>query len=523
MEQDIAHTDLLVKGRVIQTGPYSITGLLEVDEYLIGSGGQHLIIRTAREDSVHYHNRGYYSCSRGYDRLRVGLEGYFSLSDEWMTDGTYWASFRSLDSAPRYAFMDVEGGGPLMRSAAEYPGDVAFLSGSIPQKPNPAIAPPPLWNPLIVHTEKGSIYLLPVTGEDPIKLLEGIEAVRFWGSNMPTFISGESLFFLPGSADRAYPHPRPLHVDCLSVPCLAASRSGLFGALIEASGDKIQGMQNMALYELEASAFLLSPQENYIAVWNETRIQIHDIIPGLSQALVTSTPWEARPDLLGRAMWSPNDRYLAFNDAAGLWLWDIHSINPPTLLRATTGAGQVPLVGQFSPQGSYLSFSMGDQTFNIDLASGHTLPGGMFSEDEQRLATPIRNELGSFIRIYDRLPRLEYKDSACFDSLDFPAARPVWDGHHLICVYYWQFWDDETGTDVYFYSLDPYEHLASSIQTRIFAYDPHSDQIAAVSERDQQLHIFNRVYETEVILPIRDQLDSPIQALYWYPTVMFAE
>jgi hypothetical protein len=234
---------------------------------------------------------------------------------------------------------------------------------------------------------------------------------------------------------------------------------------------------------------------------------------------IASTPWAARPDLLGRAAWSPNDRYLAFSDVDGLWLWDIHSGKTPTLLQASGPDGLVPLVGQFSPLGSYLGFSLGDQAFNLDLMTGDLLPGGIFSADEQNLAARGTQNGHSVMEIYNQIPRLNLVTRGCYRGLELPGGQPVWYQGQLICPSYIQVWDDEAMKYVYFYALD-LNSRNGTYRTEVFAYDEHSQQLAIMLHEQNDLLIIDPT-KREVRLNLGEQLDGPVLGLHWVPSVMF--
>ena len=148
--------------------------------------------------------------------------------------------------------------------------------------------------------------------------------------------------------------------------------------------------------------FRFSPDSRTIAVWHDDQISIYgwginpkrafelDIVSvDASTQILMPENAEERLFLSGKAVWSQDSRYLAYSDAAGLWLWDVFTQTPELLIARDGGPIPIPVARYFSDSGRYLAVSEGDTHTIHDLHSDVILPDGIINSEERLL---LRND-----------------------------------------------------------------------------------------------------------------------------------
>lgn len=387
----VEHTDYVVKATVVETDELGQNYILEAETYLAGGAGPKylllalnhpILIQGVLEDLY-----GGGDCNGLFRGLSVGESAYLFVYRR--EDGSYgtasgplfnpvfYPSVSYYEDSGEKAFniylTDEEGQADEGHSLteAEFINLIAERTGDLPATPQPD-TPYPLKAPLLLSTVAESFYLLPVDGQPPVR------------------IESDSWLYSQYVISR-------YHGSCHSLNCYSTSPNGLYNALQREENEIVISTYDRGEAILTGQGFLFSTTNTTMAVWNDPNLEIYllrqagDGMREFPRELVNSVSLEVRPAHIfqsfnGVAIWSADGRFLAFSDAAGLWLWDVYTPqNEPRLLLSTSENGDVPVADYFSPTGRYLAFSQGDTRETLDLIFGNRYPYGVFSPNEANL------------------------------------------------------------------------------------------------------------------------------------------
>jgi len=269
-----------------------------------------------------------------------------------------------------------------------------YIYGKTGQKPQPPLfdQPYPTKTPLMITTDTGSHYLLPIDGSNPILLTE--QQVQEYQS---------------------YP------AGCSAAPCNAQSPNRLdIARLLPNDKPADSSMNIFGDYRLQplfqGEALLFSPASDVIAVWNKNSIEIHTLYyPHLGirenepVKLVNAMPLnlDGLSDFQpGNAAWSPDGRFLAYSDSSGLWIWDVFALGRSATL-LIGASDHIPYARYFSPLGRYLAVTEGQERYTIDIFTGDRLPDGLVSPDDRNLLAFNTAATGEFEMSLVRLAPIE--------------------------------------------------------------------------------------------------------------------
>jgi hypothetical protein len=518
--ETLERQDILVQGRVLQTDARGWSALVEVQQYFKGKGPQYLVVR--QNDFIDSHlsrERGDLRCSDpGEHFFEAEQILYLPLTQHELT-GTYYLDRYIFDAMnnrnTRYWWVDEGWAGVL--DEASLMNLIVALTGQVPASPKAQSSPLQMMNPLLVHTDNGGLYVLPIDTLKVHKLFKGVEAVQFGGSQYPVFLGQGEIFTLVPSSfyriemglfeDALLSFPRLPGMDCLRQVCAAFSPRGLnFLHFSE---------PNLLNTAFPGQAFLFSPLDSWVAIWNGDQLEVWPRSLVGSRDYIKSKSFTSAPDMLGRGAWSPNERWLAYSDAAGLWLWDVQTDSPPRLLLAPDENAHIPYARQFSPLGTYLAITWGEQNYHLDISTGRLLRDGQFSPDEQLLAAYSQIEDGTWeLRVYTDFGEGSEPRFQLCPSSAAPVRPFYWVASNIVCLT-----EEDGQVGLRFGSPSYYEAMFYG-SVRAFDYDPGFELWAMVkAEARVELHGENFFME----LDLGDQLDSPIQAIYWYPNLYYHE
>lgn len=219
--------------------------------------------------------------------------------------------------------------------------------------------------PLLVTTENGDEYILPVAGQE-----------------LAVVDVGLLRHYIPEWVGISY-----TETNCISWNCVTWSEDGR--TLIVQLRNEYSYAQQWIDFRFRADNFLVSPIS--LAVWRGSDLRIYAIHDALRYASDgAEIPREIGITSLDavevsnaeNSVWSEDGRLLAYSDAQGLWLWDVFTQDSkPHLLIPADDA--IPVATQFSGLNRYLSVQEGDKQYILDMLTRNRLPFGYISPDER--------------------------------------------------------------------------------------------------------------------------------------------
>ena len=251
--------------------------------------------------------------------------------------------------------------------------------------------------------------------------------------------------------------------------------------------------------------FLFSPDSYSLAVWNDQQIEIYDLTDSLRGAIednrihqVTSIPVKQTDAIMPNsdsAVWSPESRWLAYSDGAGLWIWDVFTQPPHLYLEAVNN--HAPRAHRFSNSGRYLTIDNGSQITIHDLDSDLIFPDGVIRDDEKALLRmdtihqmPVRPEMCSLLdgQCEFLFPDEPDKRTVSAEWVEHEISRPRWDYKVKTCQY-------ESGEC-------------------LFRYERYNNWVTAVLLPPFKIGF---THYPSPMLDLEGYIEAPIQAVYWLP------
>ena len=378
LESLLERVDYVVKAQPVEIDTIRQNAILQVESVLVGEPLPEHIMFVQNES---YIAEGILShwfsgvCLTFGQEIPTATPSYFLIARH--PDGSY----RGVAHLTHFTFpnndeptnLSIQGRyfESLEVTESEFIALIADLSNDIPVSPTPD-TPYPLYSNLLIETQAGTRYLLPVDGRPPIIVDEDLI-----DSMQQDLFESETIW------DEGYWETAP----CIGNNCDTISPNNVFRA--EQNNDIIF----IGAETYEGQALLFSSTNDAIAVWNDTNIIIHIIgSPIYTLDFTRTIPLNINEntnvaDFYTRASWSPDGRTLAYSDSDGLWLVDVYSLSSDPVLLIPTTDDIVPFARYYSPMGRYLAISEGDNLTNLDLATGERLPDGIISPNDRLLLT----------------------------------------------------------------------------------------------------------------------------------------
>lgn len=370
--EDISRYDLLVAATVIDVDDRGINAILKVERYFKGRGDEYLAVMR-HPPALHYAGkvRRYetgclYSGISGH-QWQIGSYGFFPLSAS--TNGTY-ADDDNYDGIsahyiPQDGFVEFysdnagEYGDYVVSSVDDFEELLLQMSG-LDQTTEPESNPYPLMRFLHITTESGQTYRLnpdrSVTWLDPAEYPIDISND---GSHVMFRLENDELGFQ--------------YLDLIKKPFKWSygrvhAVPGLYGEF--------------------------SPDSDFVAVQEKERITIYLMMsisgsegPGFGRSMAMqqvasfNATWIASQQK-APIVWSANSRVLAFQDANGIWIWDlIGKMEPRLVVPCAQSHGLLDL----SMTGRFLRCACEEYWILVDLQTGENWENTLISPDESRL------------------------------------------------------------------------------------------------------------------------------------------
>jgi hypothetical protein len=295
-------------GEFIEGDSLSNTGIFRVSEYLLGRGGEHLLVSLNDTSFVLTYLLGRYlggGCIFPNSPFQIGSR--YLIFMERQLDGHYIAMnqgvflFDDLTATFRLSFELEHQRTFTFSTLRSFVLDYHDVQSAQPH-PN---RPIPLTAPILLTSQRNRNYLVPVDGSALIHLTSRqVEAYR-----------------------RA-PH-------CEYVGCIAFSPNGLDRVPLT---DVPNPFYPHPFY---GRALHISPNSQLVAVRRDDELVIGTLgYPQVGQEMWSTTiksfaltPMNSLEATNFRMVWSPDSRWLAFSDGRGLWIWDVIAIRrEPQLL-----------------------------------------------------------------------------------------------------------------------------------------------------------------------------------------------
>lgn len=372
-----------VIGTFVEFDTYNSNAVFQVNSYLMGDPGPEYILLALNdpiliEDSM----QGRYrtgQCSR-IRKLSDQVQASILFLNHQI-DGSYtWTSlksgiyqFETTDTVLPIFYETVPSAEPPHIVKDFTQGELRrYIFGRTGQKPQSPLfnQPYPTKTPLMITTDTGSHYLLPIDGSNPVLLTE--QQLQKYQS---------------------YP------AGCSPAPCNAQSPNRLDIAELRPNDEPAEEWMSLitdsrASPIFQGEALLFSPTSYHIAVWDKNSIEVHTLYYphlGISESnsvrLINTMPLnlDGLSDFqAGSAAWSPDGRFLAYSDSSGLWIWDVFALGRSATL-LIGASDELPYARYFSPWGRYLAITEGEERYTIDIFTGDRLPDGLVSPDDRNL------------------------------------------------------------------------------------------------------------------------------------------
>jgi hypothetical protein len=496
-------SDVIVRGQLIESDELQQNYILKVNTYLSRTAGSEYLLVSQNNpliiQGIIDSNIGGEDCNVLRRSLPKYEEGFFLLKRQ--ASGAYWlndAFFPTADTIT-YVFYDGTTRDYVTQSVstAEFAASILELLGTRVRDPLPN-SRYPATAPLVIVTENGTKYLLPVDRRSPVQLTGALQ-VRYLREQFYHFDPWDDA-------------------KCGFIDCYSMSPDGR--TFIRRSD--FMFWIDYKYSEFERGDFLLSSIG--MALWNADTLTIyvvHDTVRlslGLLHQLrqITIKPNEKSGSAF--SVWSRDGHLLAFSDAEGLWLWDVFT--PDTMPRLLLPAEHdIPVALEFSGKNRYLAVQRGEAKFILDLLMDTRLPFGYISPDESLMVMCVDVEI--------------FRESACRLQLWqlAPFANPagwwsyvkkdiqmqwVHDRHLIIKACY-----VETGI-CGISDADMYETQEDANWGVYLNFELKPGRDFAVQGRNVAILVDDNTlrvnWET-----LNMELDSPIAGMYWLPSLFYGE
>lgn len=493
INERLAYSDVVIRGRVIETDDSGDNAIIQVKEYIKGKGDEIILVSIVSKSFILSRrlrpNSG--GCFYGllsvypYDKdivifLNKSFYGSYGLSKGNHTNIEFYIADELM-----YIYEDRFG--VRVTRSVDYDEFVDIVEAITSENASQPTANHhlPLRAPLFITTEFGTKYILPIDDSQPISLKSLVESQQVYEESIPWF------------------GRKP--TQCWQMGCLAISESGL---------DRLEITEN-GFYRTSADGFAFSPSlDGVIAFWRTNQnypvtIRIHRYEhPYMGYPMQRGVVLNTDTFYSHSGAWSPRGRYLAYADTDGIYLWDVFIPNSsPELLLKTDHK----TIHGFSPMGRFLMVGNPENGFSYRLEDGSTHPIGAFSPND-RILLPYQNPS----QIIYFLPNYEVATIELPNELaGYHTEKIVWANNNrfyrLMCA------EDScfiAGGDISHRVYTPHP----LIEARNFDYDVLNDQLVIL--RDDWNITITTPFAT-LQYDLSDSLDSPIASIEWLPSLFY--
>lgn len=484
IEQDAS----LVYGRIVESDNAGQNHIMQVEEYLIGNGAEYILLSQNSVEltfGLHVGRYGGGDCN-SLRTVPMDMPVYTFVKQ---TDDGYYHQLGSIFSNGFYYFPDSESTNQLLLSGEEGSGvevidvevtEAEFHALLIERIENSSPTPDenlayPAYAPLLVTTENGTQYILPLDGGDAFQITDVELAIRLTGN--------------------------PYYAGLLTNNTLEISENYDVRIIFESGFSTYINGYNIRLEsDFETIDDVLISDNVNATFWSGNQFQIWTGNPEMFGARPART-LDGDEAVYGAdfSAWSIDGSLFAYSDVSGLWLYDTINEEVELILEASED-GTIPYAREFSPSGRYLLSNFGGINIMIDLISGLHYPGDAISPDEQN-SLYIQDDNLYFLPLQllqtQRFDEFTVTDADWIDESQFVA---------LICE------PEEDCTVLHFdFQSSHYGRYEEPGQSFLVS---HSGDVAVLVDGDT-ISINRIVHDLS--------LDSPIAELYWLPSLFYPQ
>lgn len=426
LDSSLAAADVMVKATIVETDDRGKNAILQVEKYLMGSGPDFLLLYRQNPVFTATYFRYHYDTGCAYDGLpsfNVNTTAYFALTRN--NDGSYsFQEYGRYSYQPTHTYYETQYYPlpetmpyqvPLLIDVAgvdepanwrwvevasneDFETVVEFVAGesaTLPLIDEFYGTMRPILTPLLITTDKGTQYMLPVDNGSLVKLDDSLP-INQW-------------------SPVAYPDVLQTPLFCNEVDCvqLTSDRSleawqvaenfilvdyYPYSPRVPFSPSDAQYYDNL----LEGQAFAFSPTGETLAVINNNLLTLYqvstircedcgtgeysyEITPMMVQVAVISLDWQYEESALIGVRWSADGNVIAYSDAQGIWTWDLFWEEQPELgLRA--GQGEFLTLLFLSNTGRFLAYTLdraSNRWLTLNRMTGDTFENTIVSPTER--------------------------------------------------------------------------------------------------------------------------------------------
>lgn len=516
----LSYADIIVYATVVD-GDDLGNAILHVHRYYKGIGNDYIVLEN-RSPATHnaYSIRGYSagcgSGSRGRGDWRLGIPGYYALQDNG--DGTYSSSNITYRSSPY--FYAVNGRVSFNRLIEHRETVEDIMSEEDFQamllevgKRTRAVEPPqgrmPLMRSLILTTENGTRYRI-----NPDR----------------------AVFPLAPNID-----PLAISEDGAHVAFRVDEATIGFQYLYHERVDLVRGYMDVSFYPVAGQNLLFSPDSSTVVVWNAEGISVYQFHSSAWGDMSIQTIAQAELVLdeaiqKANVAWSGNSDVLAYQDAQGIWTWNLFHDPAPVLAISADALDGASLL-DVSATGRYLRYGDPQTWILLESESGETFANAIATPDERNLIyinapdtdflavtwggtypecqPPLRETCPILLPRTDFQQLFWYEDSRI---ILVSCGNDRWENWR--CISHHATWQVEVADVSYSYPIVDVEQVA---------YDQSFDQFAVITgDYRIDFDLYHRNIDTptgEPFVPdalnLEGHIDSPIASIEWDQPIFY--
>jgi len=390
LEYLLEGAEVVVRARLVESDRAQQTHIIQVEEYVIGEAGPEYLLVSQNTPAL---IQGQYDGILGGGDCNVlyrspPAEGDFYMFLRRTLAGDFLV-VHGLGNAHAYDFHTPGADLRVWLSTGDDPHDseevvptedefLALLAERAEVNPQPPVPdqPYPRQHPLLLTTEAGTRYLLPVDGGPPAAM-DNETLTQMW-IGWPRHY----LLFWNTETCSAFAPP-----DC----DLELVEDRYVRQIVNGAPDVIVSPYAVPL--VPGDDALYAPGSAAVAIWEGDQLAVYapHNRSGYGYDLNSPSPTMGPVELTAgeaiygadHAAWSQDGRLLALADGEGLWVWDLAAPeeSPRSVLAPENDTLLSPL--HFSPGGRYLAYNDGTATHTLDLWNGTTLEYAIFSPGDQ--------------------------------------------------------------------------------------------------------------------------------------------
>lgn len=415
LDAAVESADVIVDATIYETDDAAKNLILEVSHYLKGSGPQYILLyRTNPALSATYNGRHYDTgcLYGGASPWPTGMRGYFPLirlangAYTFSEGGDVYGFWVGENAFPQSFYTKIDPAGPDSPEnwdTLKIGTDEEFIAWVLAKTEStltrPESATPPRRTPLLITTETGNQYVLPIDGGEVTPVPYLIPPNGFSPIAYPDILQTPPLCIHDNPNCTHQTPDRSLRAWFSEVPDTILV--DYYPYYLMEQHDQSDDAVPMPMV-VTGQAFAFSSTGEALVVWNDGTLHIFwvnneycncmygEFAPRLDEiATIALAGGEAAPMVV---RWSADGTTMAYYDKAGVWVFDVFRMEKPELLVA--GSGLRPLF--LSTSGRYVAYQNPTTTAEsrradvewtvLDRVTGVKFANAIVSPDERHMA-----------------------------------------------------------------------------------------------------------------------------------------